>query len=55
MNEVGVVRVGELLRGLVGYLGKDKRGNAGCLGGCGSGGFGEDGTVVGYAGIEERC
>lgn len=46
---VVAVRVGQLLRRVVGYLGEDQRGERGCLrrGGCGA--LGEDGGVVRYA------
>ena len=49
VDVVVAVRVGQLLRRVVGYLGEDQRGERGCLrrGGCGA--LGEDGGVVRYA------
>ena len=49
MDEVLVVRVGELLGFFVLDLGEDEGGEGRCLGGGGGGVFGEDGGSVGDA------
>ena len=49
MDEVLIVRVGELLRGFVLDLGEDEGGEGGDVGGGGGGVLGEDGVAIGDA------
>lgn len=55
VDQVLVVGIGELLRGIVGDLGEDHGGEAASSRCCRDGMFGENGILVRDAGIEERC
>lgn len=55
VDQVLVVGIGELLRGVVGDLGEDDGGEAASSRCCRDGMFGENGVLVRDAGIEERC